>query len=252
MANYILADYKRVISRIPRIVFLVIYEAVFAFIVLSKWSKAAGNYNSVALLGDSDLFFSLWFTLIVCLVDFVHSFSYDFSAKTIQVALGIGISRPQMILSKLIQTTLVILTDMLVTFGVFGILCAVTGCSLAGHQILYVLYNGLGAVVLGSLSVCLVMPLVFRTQNMVMSMVGCFTLLVDIPNMILRWATRLGPVFLARLEMDRYTHGNCVSVIVTNATTGNFQLWPYIGVIAWYAIGIYLTWLFFRKMELDF
>ena len=252
MLHYILADYKRVISRIPRIVFLVIYEAIFAFIVLSKWSKAAGNYNSVALLEDSDLFFSIWFSMIVCLVDFVHSFSYDFNAKTIQVALGIGITRLQVIVSKLIQTTLVILTDLLVTFGVFGVLCAITGCSLAGHQILYAIYNGFGNVLLGSLSVCLVMPLIFRTQNMVMSMVGCFALLVDIPNMILRWITRLGPVFLARIEMDRYTHGNCANVIVTNAVTGNFQLWPYIGAIAWYAVGIYMTWLFFRKMELDF
>ena len=252
MVNYILADYKRVISRIPRILFLVIYEVIFASVVLGKWSKAAGNYNSVALLADSDLFISIWFSITVCLVDFVHSFSYDFSAKTIQVALGIGITRLQVILSKLIQTTLVILTDLLVTFGVFGILCSITGCSLAGHQILYVLYNGLGNVLLGGLSVCLVMPLVFRTQNMVMSMIGCFALLVDIPHMILRWASRLGPVFLTRLELERYTHGNCSSVIVTNATTGNFQLWPYIAAIAWFAIGIYLTWILFRKMELDF
>ena len=52
--------------------------------------------------------------------------------------------------------------------------------------------------------------------------------------------------------IHRYTHANCANVIVTNATTGNFQLWPYLDVITWDAIGISLSWLFFRKMELDF
>lgn len=252
MVNYILADYKRVISRLPRIAFLVIFEAIFAFVILNKWNKATGNYNSVALLDDSDLFFSIWFTHILCVVDFVQSFSYDFSAKTIQVALGIGISRLQVILSKLIQTALVIFTDLLVTFGVLCVLCAITGNTLTGHQIMYLVFNGMGCVLISSLSVCLVMPVVFRVQNMVMSMVGCFALILGVPSMIMRWITRIGPVFLARLELDRFTHDSCVDLLVSNAVSGNFQLIPLIGIIVWYAIGIYMTWLLFRKMELDF
>lgn len=252
MVNYIFADYKRVISRFPRIVFLIIFEAVFAFSVLQEWSKTAGNYNSIALLNSSDLFFSLWFTDILCLITFVQSFSYDFSAKTIQVALGIGITRLQVIISKLIQIVLVMLTDMLVTLGVLGVLCAVTGTSFAGHQILYVLYNAMGAVILASLTVCLTMPLVFRTQNMVISLLGCFMLIIDVPAMLLRLISRIGPVFLARLELDRFTHASCVNITVTNAVTGNFQLWSVIGVIVWFVLGIYVTWLFFRKQELDF
>lgn len=252
MLNYILADYKRVIRRFPRIVALVIFEAIFAYIVLDKWSKASGNYTSVTIMEDSDFIFAFLFTHVMCVVDFVHSFSFDFNAKTIQVALGLGISRMQVILSKLIQTTLVIITDLLVTYGVFGILCAITGTSLAGHQIAYLAYNGFGCVLLASLSVCLILPLVFRIQNMPMSMIGCFALILGIPSMIMRWITRLGPVFLARLELDRLTHDSCAAIVVSNAVSDNFQLMPVIGVFIWYAVGIYLTWLFFRKMELDF
>ena len=252
MFNYILADYKRVISRIPRIVALVIFEAIFAYVVLNKWHKATGNFTSVALVENSDFVFSFLFAYFMSLVDFVHSFSYDFNAKTVQVALGIGISRLQVILAKLIQTTLVIFTDLLVTYGVFGILCAITGTTLAGHQTLYLIFNGLGCVLLPSLSVCLVMPLVFRVQNMPMSMIAYFAMVIGIPSIILRWITRLGPAFLVRLELDRLAHDSCVGIVVNNVITGNFQLMPLIGVIAWYAIGIYMTWLFFRKMELDF
>lgn len=252
MVNYILADYKRVVSRIPRLVFLVIYQAIFVGYVLFKWSKAAGNYNSVALLDHCSFFFAFGFSNILCLVDFIQSFSFDFSAKTIQVALGIGITRLQVILSKVIQTVLVMFTDFLITFGVFGILCAVTGTSMAGHQIMHVIYNGMGSILLAILSATLVLPLVFRTHNMVMTMVGYYALILGTITSLLRWISRLGPVFLARLQLDQFSHDSCADTVLTNALTGNFQLMPWIGVIVWFAIGIYLTWLLFRKMELDF
>lgn len=252
MANYILADYKRIVSRIPRLVFLVIYEAVFVIFVLIKWSNASGNYNSVALLEHTYYFFTTWFSHVLCLVDIIHSFSYDFSAKTIQVALGIGVSRLQVILSKLIQAALVMLTDFLVTFGVFGILCAVTGTPMAGHQIMTIIHYGMGSILLAVLSICLLLPLVFRTQNMVMTMIGYYVLTLGAITSLLRWISRLGPVFLARLQLERLTHDSCVEQVLTNALTGNFQLMPWIGVVIWFAIGIYTTWLCFRKMELDF
>ena len=252
MMNYVLADYKRVITRIPRIIFLFIYEAIFMIFVLNKWSKAAGNYNSIALLDNSSTFFAFWFTYVVCMADFIQSFSFDFSAKTIQVALGIGITRLQVILCKLIQCALVMLTDFLITFGVFSILCAITGTSMAAHQLTFIIYNGLGSILLVIVSVSLLLPLVFRTQNMVMSMVSYIVLAVGLFSSALRWISRLGPAFLARLQLDQLTHDSCANTVLTNALTGNFQLMPWIGVIVWFVLGVYLTWLAFRKMELDF
>lgn len=252
MMNYVLSDYKRVITRIPRIIFLLIYEVIFVIFVLTKWRKTAGTYTSVALLNHSSTFFAVWFTYVVCLVDFIHSFSYDFTAKTIQVALGIGITRLQVIISKLIQSALVMFTDFLVTFGVFVILSAITGTPMAGHQLKFVIYNGMGSIFLVIVSVSLLLPLVFRTQNMVMSMVGYFIIVLGLLTSLLRWFSRLGPVFLARLQLDQFTHDSCANTVLTNALAGNFQLMPWIGVVIWFALGVYLTWLFFRKMELDF
>ena len=252
MMNYILADYKRVITRIPRIVLLFIYEAVFVTFVLIRWSKTAGTYTSVTLLDHSSTFLAFWFTYVLCLVDFIHSFSFDFSAKTIQVALGIGITRLQVILSKLIQSALVMFTDFLVTFGVFGILCAITRTSMAAHQLTFLIYNGLGSILLVIVSVSLLLPLVFRTQNMVVSMVGYFVIVPGLLTSLLRWVSRLGPVFLARLQLDQFTHDSCANSVLTNALAGNFRLMPWIGVIIWFGLGVYLTWLAFRKMELDF
>ena len=252
MLNYILADYKRVISRIPRIVFVLLYQAAFVIFVLIKHNRAAGNYTSVTLIDNASTLFGTWFIIVVCLIDFIQSFSFDFRAKTIQVALGIGISRLNVILAKLAQTAMVMLTDLVVTFTTFGILAAVFGTPLAGHQLNYIICHGLCSVALSVCTVALLLPLVFRTQNMVMSMVGYFLLASSMLTGLVRELSRLGPEFIARLELEKFCYDSSIQLVQTNAIQHTFQLWPVIVSIAWFALGIYLSWLSFRKMELDF
>ena len=252
MINYILADYKRILTRVPRIIFLVLFEAAFVGVVLHTWKRYAGNYTSVSLMDSSFSFFGLMFTYIMCLVDFIQGFSFDFRAKTIQVALGIGVSRMKVIIAKLIQITLVMLTDLMVTLGVLGVLSAIVGVTLVGHQISYLLLTGLGAILLVACSVSLLLPLVFRTQSMLLAMIGFVILVPGFPSSLIRMASSVAPLFIQRLQLDQYAHDNCVNMFTSNLIQGSFQLWPFIGVIAWFALGIYLTWLAFRKMELDF
>lgn len=252
MKNYILADYKRIITRIPRLVILVLFQVVFFVFALHKYNSAAGTYTSVSLLETSTYFLSFWFIYILCLMDYIQTFSFDFRAKTIQVALGIGISRMKVIQSKLIQLTLVMLTDLAITLANFFLLTAIMGFSLAGHQLAYIFFSGLGSVLLVSCSTALLLPLIFRVPNMVLAMVGFFVMVTGLPGVFVRFVTRLGPAFLARMQLDQYTHESCVKLLETNAIQNMFQLWPLIGVILWYVIGIYVAWLVFRKMELDF
>ncbi len=252
MINYILADYKRILTRIPRMIFIIIYEAIFVGVVLNQWNRYAGNFTSVSLMDSAFSFFGIWFAYVVCLVDFIQGFSFDFRAKTIQVALGIGVSRLKVIISKLIQIALVMLTDLLITLGVLGILSAVVGVTLAGHQISYLFLGGLGSILLATCSASLMLPLIFRTQSMLLAMVGFLILVPGFPASLIRMASTIAPLFIQRLQLDKFSHDNCVNLFITNTIQGSFQLWPVIGTIAWFALGIYLSWLSFRKMELDF
>ena len=252
MLNYIRADYKRILTRVPRVIFLILFEIVFAGYVIHSWSKAAGNFTSVSLMNSASTFFAIWFNYTICLVDFVQGFNYDFRAKTIQVALGLGVSRLKVIMAKLIQLSLVMLTDLAVTFVVLGGLSVFTGIYLNPQQFGYLLLNGLNCVVLVACSAGLLMPLIFRTQSMVLALIGFFILVPGFHTTAVRLAVRLAPEFVQRMQPDQYFHDSCINLTFTNAIQGAFQLWPLIGTIAWFAIGIYLTWLAFRKMELDF
>ena len=252
MLNYIRADYKRILTRVPRVIFLILFEIVFAGYVIHSWSKAAGNFTSVSLMNSASTFFAIWFNYTICLVDFVQGFNYDFRAKTIQVALGLGVSRLKVVMAKLIQLSLVMLTDLAVTFVVLGGLSVFTGIYLNPQQFGYLLLNGLNCVVLVACSAGLLMPLIFRTQSMVLALFGFFILVPGFHTGAVRLAVRLAPEFVQRMELDQYFHDNCINLAFTNAIQGAFQLWPILFSIAWFAIGIYLTWISFRKMELDF
>ena len=252
MLNYIHADYKRILTRRPHIVLMILFEAIFVGYILHAWSKAAGNFTSVSFLSSANTFFGFWFQFVVCLVVFIQTFNFDFRAKTIQVALGIGVSRLKVILSKLIQVVLVMLTDFIVTLVVLYILSFVMGIYLNFQQVSYLFLTGMGVITLVSCSIALLMPLIFRTQNMVLALIGYFILVPGFHSSLVRMLTYLSPDSLKNLQLDRYFHDSCINLLSTNAIQGAFQLWPLIGTIAWFALGIYLTWLAFRKMELDF
>ena len=252
MINYILADFKRIAFRVPRLITLAIFELCFIGFIILKWRTAFGAYNSVSFLANSNTFYGTVFLLTITVVDFVHSFSYDFRAKTIQVAIGIGISRLQLIVCKLIQTTLVILTDLLITYVVMAVLCLVTGNVLTGHQAVQVLAQGLASLLLASCSAALTMPLVFRTQNMIMSMIAYILLQSGIFTNILHWISRSAPEIIVRLQLERLTHDSCIGLMQMNMLMGHVQILPLLGIIFYFALGIYLTWLAFRKLELDF
>ena len=252
MVNYILADYKRVLVRIPRLVLLAIFELFFIYSVLSSWSNAAGNYTSIKLIESTTTFFGPSFLAFMATMDFIQSFNYDFNAKTIQVAIGLGISRLKIVISKLIQTALVITTDILVTFGIFGVLTVITGTPMAAHQIGELLIKALNCILISSCSIALTMPLVFRTKSMILAMLSYFIFWTGLISYLISTFTRNAPAFVARLQLERLTHDSCIGEVVTDALIGRFQLLPWIGTIFWFALGIYLTWLVFRKMELDF
>ena len=252
MLNYIRADYKRILTRTPRVVFLILFEIVFAGYVIHTWNKAAGNFTSVSLMNSASTFFAMWFNMTICLVDFVQTFNYDFRAKTIQVALGLGVSRLKVIIAKLIQLSLVMLTDLAVTFVMLGGVSVYMGIFVNPQQFGYLLLNGLNCIVLVACSAGLLMPLIFRTQSMVLALIGFFILVPGFHTSAVRLAVRFAPEFVQRLQPDKYFHDNCVNLVFTNAIQSAFQLWPILFTIAWFAIGVYLTWLSFRKMELDF
>lgn len=251
MKNYILADYKRIVSHIPRILLIAVYELIFFAVVIVKWSKAGDSYNSVSLMGHASTFIYSLAAITIGLVDFLSSFAYDFQSRTIQVAIGVGISRLKVIISKLIQIALLVLTDLLLTCSVLTLLCIITGIQLAPQQILLVFVNCANALLTTCCSASLVFFLVFRLQSLLLPMVAYFLVALGSIAGLLRWLSRNGPAILARLHLENYTFENCLEQLRTHILMGSFDLVSFCGIFAIMALGVYICWLFFRKLELQ-
>lgn len=252
MVNYILADYKRILSRIPRIVFVVGYSLVFFFMVMNDWNKAVGAYNSVQLMNRSSIFFYSLGAITIGLVDVITSFSNDFKAKTMQVAIGRGVSRLQVLICKLIQIALVVLTDMLLLCAVLGVLCIITGNPLAPSQLFMVFMNVVNVLLNTACTTSLLLFLIYRLQNMLITMIAYLFVSMGSISGILRWITRVGPEFLLRLQLENYTFEKCLEGFRTHALMGAFHFGNFVGIWIFLALGVLLGWLAFRKMELDF
>ena len=74
------------------------------------------------------------------LFDILAVFSEDFKAKTMQVAIGRGVSRTQVVLTKLLDVAMVLLTDLVLFFVLtvglsWGLGAPLTGSRLTQHVI---------------------------------------------------------------------------------------------------------------------
>ena len=110
MKQYFLADYRRAMTCRPHLVEIVLMAV--AVILMAVWGRFTvdGNWNAVSYL--SAISFPLSFmAMFLGLFDILAVFSEDFKAKTMQVAIGRGVSRTQVVLTKLLDVAMVLLTD---------------------------------------------------------------------------------------------------------------------------------------------
>lgn len=252
MRNYILADYKRVVTRIPRIFLIFVYNLAFLINVIVKCNKAAGSFTSVALLGVADNYYYTFGAMVIGMVAFISSFSFDFKSKTMQVAIGLGVSRLKVLIAKLIQVILVVITDLIFSSLFIAIACLVTGMPLAPHQVFTVFMNMVTILIYTCCVSSLSLFVVYRTQNMLVSMVTFIVLTFGAIRGLIRWLTQLAPDFVARMQLDRFTFETCTEVLRTNALMGRLDILCLLGILVVAALGVALGWVVFRKMELDF
>lgn len=252
MLNYIIADYKRIAGRIPRIFLVFAYLVTYFLIVLINFNKAKGGYSSINLMEHTTSIIFSFGPAVIGLIAFITAFSYDFKAKTMQVAIGLGISRLKVIVAKLIQIALVAITDMIL-FGIgLAVLCFITGIPLAPHQIRTVLIDMLSLVLYTCCASSIVMFIVFKLQNMLVPMVAYILVVLGGIRALIRTLARFLPSFIADMHLENYTFEYFLETFRTNLMMGRFEVVHLFGCFVIMALGLFICWLVFRKMELDF
>ena len=245
MNRYMRADFHRIFRRIPRYIALGILFVALAAIMLFL-AKGRSVYEVVELLTKYVSFFMLLFGL----VEFIFVFNDDFKAKTMQVAIGTGISRKRVVIGKWAEVTLLCVLDFLVAVVLIIVCCNVRGALFsgepAGDVLILMLFSLLNIVG----SVGLAMIVTFVTQNTTAGMMLYLLTALGITAAVGESLLEIGP--LQSLNLGNCIFRRLLDVGKARLLIGTFSLPVFLGMAAWLFLFGFLAIKLFKKKELDF
>lgn len=247
MMNYVRADVRRIVMRIPRIVILAVCYAVSVFIYFN--SARQDGWNSVEFLSFVQGL-CMFIPLVFGVIELISVYSDDFRAKTMQVAIGIGIPRRKVVLAKGIETALLVGADMLLYIVLFCLCNLITGTSLIAEQIGELLWQFLCCWFTVVAYTAPTMILLFFMQNTGISTLLYILFSTSLVNTAAKKLTELKA--LRPLHLTNLLLTTAVENFRTRMILGVFDLKNFIIVLI-YIVGCYLiTAKLFKSRELEF
>ena len=247
MHNYVMTDFRRIGKRLPRILLvLAVYSILF---IINLVTLTQGTLDSVNFVIMTESFIG-GMPLMIGTIELIAVFSDDFKAKTMQVAIGIGIPRYKVVLSKFYETMMVILSDA-VLLGVFIFACD-KGFSIGldGSQILE-LTGQLAVMWLSIVSyTSIAMIIAFAMQTTGIAVLLYIVLTSNILSQILTMI--LGIKALERFHLNRFLLTSFLGIFRTHLILGSFSAASFIGIVIYAAAGYGLTCAVFRHKDLGF
>lgn len=249
MLNYIRADLHRILRRVPRIVMLLLVFVIANVAMINK--ATSGQENAIgfmshipALISVTGAFFGL--------VEILAVFADDFRAKTMQVAIGQGVSRPQVVLTKAIEYAVLILMDTVV-LGVLAIAdSAVVGIGLNGDDIYQIMIRVFFAVVNALIPALFTMIPIFYLQGTGLAAILFLLFYIDPLAQIFGFLLGTNEIVI-RLRLKEIMFSSLLESVNTSLTLHtNFPAVQLLGLAAYIVVGYLLTVLVFNKRELEF
>lgn len=248
MLNYIHADLNRIFRRTPRLVFVILVYAIT--LGVEMYQAVSRSYNSVNLLASVPTAFET-VALILGIVEIQNVLADDFRAKTMQITIGLGVSRPKVVLAKLIDFMVLLLTDMLVLAVLFilgGLGC---GIHLMADQVHLLMVTAIGDMVYMTIAAAITMIPVFYLQSTALAILFFLIISIDPVNMILSMLSNKEIVM--NLHLQALPYSAVANTLTTQLSLRNAVPIPQlIGVIVYLVAAYVLTVLVFKKRELEF
>lgn len=249
MINYIIADLKRICHKKSFLMTVGMYAGLFLLMMFIYFNPTFTAEMYVAKTKSYLGFFPLFLGLII----FLSVYYDDFKSKSMQIAIGYGISRYKVVISKFVEAILLLLISGLC----FGILIfavpLLTGLSLNGTLTADLIASVLAEILraVGYISISAV-P-VFYTQNAVNGTI--FYVLLSSKTVMLLLMMLLGQEFLVNMvgDLTQYLYtAQLYFIRGTFVETGVVKL-SLLVILAVYAVlPVGLSVFGFQKKELEF
>lgn len=249
MRNLIKADIDRILRR--KIIWIIL---VIMFIILA--------YNSVGKIDeapDIDLAFTVsichgisYVGLLIGIMLVLNIYGDDFKSMTFIRAIGRGISRPKLILARLLDT-LLILINIYIVGGIYTfILNLALGVHLSSEMATYIFLQYASIVMCTTCSVVIAAAAFYLTENATLGIIAYLS-----ADLLIPLALEFVKLFpnVSKYHLERYYFTGLSSSMVTDfmiGATGDGIL-KAVCIIAVYILGATAaTILLFNRKELDF
>lgn len=250
MNNYISADLKRISVRVPRIIALLILFAVEIIFTLILTKTGEQSITAVGFMAYFGQFTGFVVPVALELIELHAIYADDFKAKTMQIAIGVGVKRRHIVLSKLFEMIILVTTDLILYGLVIVVAATITGLQLQSPHFLmlasYLISNGISIVAYTALA----MILIFYMQSTGVGVLLYLLLSLTIANKIFGVILSLG--FLETLSLGRFLVTDIISKFYTSLMLGSFHVRSFIGILIYIVISYIATIMLFKKRELEF
>ena len=246
MKQYIVADLKRIVGRVPYWICMLLLigymMTLFLFQSLINWNAVTYLVTASAFAGMLPIFFGL--------LVFIAVFSADFKAKTMQVAIGTGLSRAEVVLSKAVEVFVITIAG-IVLIGVVVLLAGVvTGTGMSATQAMEII-NSLWVKGVAIISYnYIAMILIFFTQKPGVGTMCYIALATPVVEILVSVINDIK--LIKELDIRRFYLASLIDTAHTRLILGTFDIASFIGIAAYIMAGVAVTILLFRKRELEF
>lgn len=249
MLNYIRADLHRITRRVPRVMVLLLILVIFVAVLI--YNAVSGQQNSIGFMANMASLFSVAGALFG-LVEIMAVFADDFRAKTMQVAIGLGVSRPHVVLAKAIEFALLNLLDNLVLAVLVVASSASVGIGLNGDDIYQIMIRVFFAMLNALIPALFTMIPIFYLQGTGLAAILFLVFYIDPLAQIIGMFLSTNEVVI-RLHLNEVPYSAILGSTITAFTLhAGVNVGQILGLILYIVAGYFLTVLVFHKRELDF
>ena len=250
MLNYFRADIRRIWGNKSHAFSMILLFVVF-FAALSIPNRTQ-QVTSVSLVASACGLLD-WLFAFIGLFEMIAVFSEDFKVKTMQVAIGMGITRMQVIFCKLLEVMFLVVLDCIVlTLIVVGIGVSfgfAIPAIVLKDMILTLLVKG---VIRLAVNTSLTMIVLFVTQSTVLSIFVYVIVAYDIIGILLQLGTMFGFNWIETFKLNCLTINYCTGLLHSRLVLGQFSVQAFLALCAYFGIGLFGTCKLCSKQELDF
>ena len=247
MLNYMRADFYRISHRLVR---WILFALMTIGLVLMHWPSKGEQPTYPELLSGIESLVS-FIPVLYGTLEMIFVFGDDFKGKTSQIAIGLGVSRLKVILSKWLVFTLTCFFDLVVFslamwLGSNLMYQSKIPAGLLPELFAHVLIATIGVAAYSAS----LLWILFLAQNITVALLFYVALSTTLVNFGITMLA--DQEWIQRFHISSYTLSNSLNVFRSRMVLGSFHFMSLLGILIYIAIGLGAAYLAYRHKELEF